>query len=105
MPAKGEDTNGGSPDFQHKFYVMKIILFVFMALVISPDLLSQKLSDTTLLQPVELLTVRAAENFPVPKTNITKQEIANSNLGRDLPFLLNEAPSVIVHSDAGNAVG
>lgn len=84
---------------------MKIILTACLTLLVSPLLFSQNLSDTTLLQPVELLTVRAAENFPVPKTNISKAEIANNNLGRDLPFLLNETPSVIVHSDAGNAVG
>ncbi len=84
---------------------MKIIFLGFTVLLICSRVFSQNLSDTTLLQPVELLTVRAAENFPVPKTNLSKKDIAKNNLGRDLPFLLNETPSVIVHSDAGNAVG
>ena len=84
---------------------MKINLLLVTLLIIGPAAFTQKLTDTTLLEPVELLTVRAADNFPVPKTNLTKKDIANNNLGRDLPFLLGETPSAIIHSDAGNGVG
>jgi len=57
------------------------------------------------LEPVEVKATRAAENAPFAKTTITKQEIRNANLGQDLPFLLNQTPSVVVNSDAGNGVG
>ena len=57
------------------------------------------------LSPVEVRAVRANEHAPVTKTNISTQEIAKQNLGQDLPFLLNQTPSVIINSDAGNGVG
>ncbi len=65
----------------------------------------KKFNDTAYLQPVELLAVRAAEKAPFAKTDITKKEIAKNNLGQDLPFLLNQTPSVVINSDAGNGVG
>ena len=57
------------------------------------------------LSPVEVRAVRAAENVPVTRTNISKKEIAKMNLGQDIPFLLNQTPSVVINSDAGNGVG
>jgi iron complex outermembrane receptor protein len=57
------------------------------------------------LTPVEVKAVRAGEHAPVTKTNISKKEIEKQNLGQDLPFLLNQTPSVVINSDAGNGVG
>lgn len=57
------------------------------------------------LTPVEVRAVRAGENSPFTKTNLTRKEIAKMNLGQDIPFLLNQTPSVVVNSDAGNGVG
>ena len=57
------------------------------------------------LSPVEVRAVRANEHAPVTKTNISKKEIEKQNLGQDLPFLLNQTPSVVINSDAGNGVG
>src|SRR5829696_8915994 len=61
--------------------------------------------DTTALEPVEVRAVRAVATAPFAKTNIYKKEIERQNLGQDLPFLLHQTPSVVVHSDAGNGVG
>jgi iron complex outermembrane receptor protein len=58
-----------------------------------------------ILSPVEVKAVRAGEKTPVSKTNISKKEIEKQNLGQDLPFLLNQTPSVVINSDAGNGVG
>jgi len=57
------------------------------------------------LQEVEIKAVRASEKSPFTKTNISKKEIEKNNLGQDLPYLLNQSPSVVVNSDAGNGVG
>ena len=57
------------------------------------------------LQPVEVKALRAGDRAPFARTNISAQEIAKQNLGQDLPFLLNQTPSVVVNSDAGNGVG
>jgi len=57
------------------------------------------------MQPVEVRALRAGEKAPFTKTNITKRQIEATNLGQDLPFLLNQTPSVTINSDAGNGVG
>jgi len=57
------------------------------------------------LQSLEVKSIRAASNAPFAKTNISKDDIAQNNLGQDLPFLLNQTPSVVINSDAGNGVG
>lgn len=71
-----------------------------------PANLQVLLKPTSLyLQPLEVKSVRAAELAPFAKTNISKPEIEKNNLGQDIPFLLNQTPSVVVNSDAGNGVG
>ncbi|MCC7379921.1 MAG: TonB-dependent receptor plug domain-containing protein, partial [Chitinophagaceae bacterium] len=65
----------------------------------------KKFNDTTLLQPVEVQAIRAGYKAPFAKTNLVKKDIEKNNLGQDIPFLLNQTPSVVVNSDAGNGVG
>lgn len=62
-------------------------------------------NDTTLLQAIEINAVRASEEYPIAKTTLQKKEIEKNNIGHDLPFLLNQTPSVQVNSDAGNGIG
>ncbi len=57
------------------------------------------------LEPLELKSLRAADKAPFAKTNLGKDYITQNNLGQDLPFLLNQTPSVVVNSDAGNGIG
>ncbi len=57
------------------------------------------------LTPVEVRAIRAGEKAPFAKSNLTKTEIGKKNLGQDIPFLLNQTPSVVVNSDAGTGVG
>lgn len=66
---------------------------------------SQEKKDTIDLPPVEVRAVIAPPTAPFAKTNLDKKEIGRQNLGQDLPFLLNQTPSVVVNSDAGNGVG
>jgi iron complex outermembrane recepter protein len=61
--------------------------------------------DTTELIPVEVRATRASSLAPFTKTNLNKAAIEKQNLGQDLPFLLNQTPSTVVSSDAGNGVG
>ncbi len=58
-----------------------------------------------LLSPVEVRAIRAADNAPFSKTNLSKKQIAKANLGQDIPFLLNQTPSVVINADAGNGIG
>ncbi|WP_207535797.1 TonB-dependent receptor [Desertivirga arenae] len=48
---------------------------------------------------------RASESSPTTFKNIDNEELAKNNLGQDLPYLLNQTPSVVVSSDAGNGIG
>ena len=62
-------------------------------------------NDTAYLKPIEVLAIRAADNAPFAKTNISQKEIEKINLGQDLPYLLNQTPSTVINSDAGNGIG
>lgn len=57
------------------------------------------------LQPLEVKAIRAADRAPFTKTNLSKSAIEKTNLGTDIPFLLNQTPSVVINADAGNGVG
>ena len=61
--------------------------------------------DSVQLPPLEVRAIRASEKAPFAKQNISKGEIQKNNLGPDFPFLLNQTPSVVVQSDAGNGIG
>lgn len=57
------------------------------------------------LKPVEVIAIRAGYKAPFTITNFSSAEIAKNNTGQDIPFILNQTPSVVVSSDAGNGVG
>lgn len=61
--------------------------------------------DSYTLEPLEVRSVRASDRAPFTKTNLSGAEIQKNNVAQDLPFLLNQTPSVVVNSDAGNGVG
>jgi len=48
---------------------------------------------------------RADEQTPTTFSKVSKEEIEKSNLGQDLPYMLQTSPSVLVTSDAGAGVG
>ena len=66
------------------------------------------LGDTTHihdLEGVEVVATRANVNTPMAYSNITKEQIATINHGKDLPSLLSMMPSVTFSSDAGMGIG
>lgn len=64
-------------------------------------------ADSTVvnLNSVEVVSNRAGANTPVAFTNVTAAQIAKVNDGRDIPFLLETTPSVLVTGDAGGGIG
>ncbi len=89
---------------------MKRIAFFLMAQAGMLAVTAQKDSTANkdsfyILSPVEVRSVRASDLTPVTKTNLTRVQIQKQNLGQDLPFLLNQTPSVVINSDAGNGFG
>ncbi|MBI1344136.1 MAG: TonB-dependent receptor plug domain-containing protein [Terrimonas sp.] len=81
-----------------------IISYGLMASVFGQEQPAKK-DSFLLLEPVEVKATRAGQNAPFTKTLLTKEEISKQNLGQDLPFLLNQIPSVVINSDAGNGIG
>lgn len=65
----------------------------------------EKKDSFYVLSPVEVKAIRVGEFSPFTKTDLTAKQISKNNLGQDIPFLLNQTPSVVVNSDAGNGVG
>jgi iron complex outermembrane recepter protein len=57
------------------------------------------------LEPVEITAIRAGDKSPFTKLNINAGQIAKTNNGQDLPYILDQTPSVVVGSDAGNGIG
>ena len=88
---------------------MKRIAILFISFLLCSGLFAQ--SDSTvndsfyLMTPVEVRAIRAGDNTPITKTNLSKKDIAKNNLGQDIPFILNQTPSVVINSDAGNGFG
>ena len=60
---------------------------------------------TNSLQEVLLISTRVKDKSPFAFSNISKKEIESTNLGQDLPILLDQMPSVVTTSDAGAGVG
>ena len=48
---------------------------------------------------------RANDRTATAYTNLSKEDLAKRNFGQDLPYLLDQTPSVVVNSDAGAGVG
>ncbi|MCH8556909.1 MAG: TonB-dependent receptor [Balneolia bacterium] len=61
--------------------------------------------DAFLSDDVIVSGLRVDESTPMSFTNVTREEIEEGNLGQDLPFLLQMAPSVLSTSDAGAGIG
>ena len=89
------------------------LFFVAGSMAQSKQLSTPKRKDSTKLYtdsvrslpPLEVKAIRVSEQAPFAKTNISKAQIALNNVGQDLPFLLENTPSVVVHADAGIGVG
>ncbi len=53
----------------------------------------------------EVTALRAGDRAPFAKSTLSAEDIAKTNTGVDLPYLLNMQPSVVVGSDGGTGIG
>jgi iron complex outermembrane recepter protein len=77
-----------------------LLPFVSMAQEIEKDS-----TKTNTLEEVLLISTRVKDKSPFAFSTISKQKIESTNLGQDLPILLDQLPSVVTTSDAGAGVG
>lgn len=61
--------------------------------------------DALSLPSVEVSANRATAKTPVAFTNVGRRELERANDGRDLPYLLQQTPSIVVTGDAGGGIG
>lgn len=92
-------------------YVLHIAMLGFQRFTDTIQLTGNKTLDvdlaenTVLMDEVIVSSTRVDDKSAMAYTNINKQQIAEQNLGQDLPYLLNQQPSVVTTSDAGAGVG
>lgn len=61
--------------------------------------------ETFIGEDIFVRSVRVDEATPMTYTNINSEEIEERNLGQDVPYLLQNLPSVTTTSDAGAGIG
>lgn len=61
--------------------------------------------EENVLDAVFVNAVRVKDNAPIAHSNISKKEIEKTNLGQDIPYLIQYLPSVVSSSDAGAGIG
>ncbi|MDA3905472.1 MAG: TonB-dependent receptor [Bacteroidales bacterium] len=69
------------------------------------DLNIQLKPRVVLSDEIIVSAIRASDNSPATFFELNKREIQENNHGKDLPFILNTTPSLVVTSDAGTGVG
>jgi len=62
-------------------------------------------NETVINDEVTVNATRASINAPIAFTNLSRQDIQKNNLGQDLPYLLDQTPSVVTTSDGGTGIG
>lgn len=92
-------------------YVLKVSYVGYMVTNKAFNLSSNTTLDVSLVpadfiaDEVTVSATRASAKSPTAFTNLKKADIQKNNLGQDLPYLLNQTPSVVTTSDAGAGVG
>ena len=84
---------------------LKILFSLF---IVNCSLIIAQAQDSTkirALNEVVVSSTRANQKMGMAFTNVYQKDLKKNNLGQDLPFLLNQLPSVVVSSDAGAGVG
>lgn len=61
--------------------------------------------NTVLMDEIIVSSTRVDDKSGIAYSNVSKEQLAEQNIGQDLPYLLNEQTSVVTTSDAGAGVG
>lgn len=105
-------SNGEFQQDEFQFFAKKqrqkfitLIFCLIAASVFSQDVIQDTITKPEILDEVLVRSVRVAADSPITHSNLDKQEIANRNLGQNIPQLLNFLPSVVTTSDDGTGIG
>ncbi len=61
--------------------------------------------DVILADELIVTGTRVRADAPVSHTNLDQEKIEELNIGRDVPYIINQSPSVVSTSDAGGGIG
>ncbi len=71
-----------------------------------PSSINVKMEPSVIMESEVIVSaIRAKKETPVTYSEMAEKEIEELNYGQDLPFIINQLPSVVVTSDAGAGVG
>ncbi len=62
-------------------------------------------SNVVMTNEILVSATRAKDKTPMAYNNISAEEVAQRNMGQDIPYLLQLSPSFVATSDAGTGVG
>jgi iron complex outermembrane recepter protein len=109
-----------SADSKGKFAIRNLVqggqIFRFSFIGYQPVSLELRLAhDTAVMvglvtspilgEEINITATRAQQNTPATYSSLDPMEIKEVNLGQDMPFILENTPSVVVTSDAGTGIG
>lgn len=93
-------------------YTLKVNYIGFETKILQFTLSDKPVVVNVVLQSEDFYTdevvitgIRAGESTPVAFFNVEKSDIEKNNTGRDIPYILDLTPSVVIGSDAGTGVG
>ncbi len=90
---------------------MKRLLFYFTFFLLCMYTWAQEKQKDSIPEGMEKLdevlvkSVRVDADSPITHSNLSKEELAERNLGQDIPILLNYLPGVVTTTDAGTGIG
>lgn len=84
---------------------MKSCFLTFLLFTFCFFSFAQEKEITDTMPPVEVKSVRSTARNPFSFIQLNKKSLDKLNTGVDLPFVLQQTPSLIASSDAGNGIG
>lgn len=112
VTVSGNDGSFSFNGLEKGVYTLKINYIGYETKVLKLSLADEQLVVNIVLHAEDFYTdevvitgIRAGESTPVAYFNVEKSDIEKNNTGRDIPYLLDLTPSIVIGSDAGAGVG
>ncbi len=86
----------------------KLLSTITLSFLVFTLTAQEKIQDTTKVETLDevlVKSIRVDADSPITHSNVDKEELAKTNLGQDIPVLLNYLPSVVTTTDAGAGIG
>jgi iron complex outermembrane recepter protein len=91
--------------FQQRTKIYLSLFSFFVSLFSFAQEVAQDSTKSNKLEDVIVTATRVKDNSPFAFSTLKKEALSATNLGQDLPILLDQMPSVVTTSDAGIGVG